>query len=334
MEIEWEDEPAEVEQPAGDSFSLGSVVISAAGPALSAGDLQRFEEQFGLQLPDDYRQIQRMHNGGKPEPGHLALKNSGVIVPIDVERFYSLLGADAPSGSLEAAALAKCFGSLLPFLPIARSRMPGPTGADVEPELVLILTGKKKGQIAILDLQMFGINPSDPAALASMPQLGEMLLGSCQKVAKDLGDLISRLKVRPTKRAPKWLQLIQQGDTVAFNAWLEAGGKLAETFSDYGDFRLMSVVEYLMRDAPVEMLRALLDGKAVKTKQLCASWERFEPWNITRFAELMQLLPRELWNRAFVSSAVWSDSTILAALAEAGVDVIARVFRKKGELFG
>ena len=152
-----------------------------------------------------------------------------------------------------------------------------------------------------------------------------MLLQSSPKVAANFGDLVSKLTTRPKKKAPAWLTLIQQDDTAGFTAWLEAGGKLSETFSDYGEYRQLSVVEHLMRSAPLDMLRALMDRKVVKPKQLCASWERFEPWNIARFAELMQLLPREMWHRAFASPSVWSDAALLAKLAEAKVDVDAPV---------
>ncbi|HUG70366.1 MAG TPA: SMI1/KNR4 family protein [Pirellulaceae bacterium] len=326
LEIEWEDEPIEAEEPNDVAFLLGKVAISDAGPALNDGDIGRFEKQYGLQLPEDYRQFLQLHNGGKPEPGHLALKGQGVTTPIDIQRFYSVLGSDTAAGSLEAAvASAQRYGSPLPFLPIARAGMPGPAGADIESELILVLAGKKKGQVALLYPQMFGMSALEPMSAAVMPQFGEMLLSSSPKVAKSFGDLFSRLKARPTKKLPNWLALIQQDDTAGFSAWLKAGGKLSETFSDYGDYRLMSVIEYLMRDASIEMLRELIRLKVVKPKQLCASWERFEPWNIARFAELIQLLPKELWSRAFVSSAVWSDSTMLAKLAEARVDVNASV---------
>jgi hypothetical protein len=324
-EVDWEDEPVEPEEALPTTFDCGKVTISDCGPALSSGGIAALERRLSVELPLPYRQYLLQHNGGRPRPNHLALKQEGVTIPIDIERFYPILGSPE-SGSLEAA-LESLQQQLFPegYLPIAEIRMENFAGVPGEPQMLLCLSGKKRGHVVVVDLAALKMQLPHLAQIQQLPGM-EGVLGECfQNAAKGFDKLFAKLRSRPEEDLPDWLALIRRNDIDGFVAWLEGDGTLQQEYQGYGSPLPLSVADYLTKAASVDMLRQLLQRKLIKPKQLCGSWQRYFAFDAARFDELMPLLPREMWTRVLSSHAAWDDAERLERLADAGVDFNAAV---------
>lgn len=328
FELAWEDEapkPAEPATQESADFSCGHVQISHSGPALTRERIAAFEKRFSVRLPSDYCRFLLTHNGGVPAPNHLALRNQGVLFPVDVERFYSILGDDAADGSLELATKELRSQSLPPeLLPIAEL-----SAQDVEPVsadavLLLVVSAKNAGHLVVFQPAALAMPfASSPAQALGLPH--DILLSMSIKAAKGLGDLFEKLTTRPEVKSPEWLKLIQEGRTEELLRWLRDGGKLTDSFKGYGQPYKMSVIDYLAKDAPPAMLEALVDSSAITPKQLHDSWQRFQGGNVGRFAELMAVLPKQMWGQVLASPFVWNHPNLLERLAAAAVDFNAPV---------
>ena len=303
-------------------LDFGSVTFHDSGPALSRADLDAFEARCQIRLPSEYRQFLLAHNGGCPEPGHLSVKCEGANRPADVVCFFALWGGPEPagaSGSLEAAvAAARDQHVPATLLPVGRMNLVGEPAGDA-PNLWLVTSGKKAGQLGVLD----------PAAFVSMfpgridlsqPEVGNMLLESMLPVATSLSALFKKLKARPREKLPVWLQHIRNNDVPAFLAWLEAGGDLTATHRTYGFLLPLTVLDYITSQASPELVRELLARQHIKPKQIRESWQLYFRADINRFRALMPVLDKHVWPAVLQSHGVWEHVDLLEELAAAGID--------------
>jgi hypothetical protein len=324
-EVDWEDEPPESEEAATATFDCGNVTLSECGPVLSNEDIAAFEKRLSVELPTAYRQFLSLHNGGRPRPNHLALKQEGVTIPIDIERFYPISGS-SDRGGLEVA-----FESLQQqsfpagYLPIAEIRMENYAGVPSEPQMLLCLSGKKHGHVVVVDLATLKMQLPHLEQIQQLPGMEGVLEECLQTAARGFDKLFAKLKSRPKEDLPDWLALIRCDDVDGMTAWLEGGGTLQPEYQGYGSPLPMSVTDYLTKEASIEMLGQLLQRKLIKPKQLCRSWQRYFAFDAARFDEFMPLLPREMWTIVLSSHAAWDDAERLERLADAGVDFNAAV---------
>jgi len=325
LELEWTDEP-EVATESGETqeFTTGAVQITEAGPPATAADILRFETQFGVELPREYRAFLLGHNGGVPQPGGLVVKAEGAELHADLLRFFSLSGvseAPWPPDSLEAAR--HLSGQTVwpaNLQPIARVSLLG-VGGEGSQQLVMRLGGRRSGELILLDaaghLAMF---PGLPAQFDAGELIGQMAEHG-MRVAKSLGELFTKkLKTPPQVALPDWLSAIRENDAQRFAGWLAAGGTLKEKFTHPEIQIPLTAVDYLTREGSVDLLRTLVDRALLRPKQIRASWEQFCLGDVDRFETLMPLLPKSVWPAVLASPRVWEFPALLERLAEAGVD--------------
>lgn len=155
-ELPWTDEPDGDTPSTSVPLDLGKVTISNSGSPVTPADIIRFESQFGIELPEEFRQFLLLHNGGEPQPKHLSLNRDGIKQHMDVVRFLGLTGEDSleqhrklPSGiewptSVQPIARVK-EASLIKNLP--------------DSFLLIRLRGKRPGEILLAETEIF--SPQD-----------------------------------------------------------------------------------------------------------------------------------------------------------------------------
>jgi hypothetical protein len=317
LELWIEDEPDP--DPAADA-AAAAVRIEDQGPPVTADDIAAFETRTGVKLPAEYRAFLLRTNGGRPNPNHYVLKGQGGL-PIDIGLLYSL-------SDVEVAWQAHCASGFPPHLvPVGLAGMVHPmAGGDMEATLVLRVSGAKAGQLLLsmsgMESAMPGMDDEQREAMAAaMTQMFEV---QCLSVAPNFNRFLSQLAGRPTKKEPEWLQAITAGDAERLLAWHRGGGQWTETFARYGDPMPRSVIDYLVSEAPPELLRELVAAKAVKARELVASWSQ---WCCTadRLRALWPLMDRHQRVEAFRCPDLWSHPDLLEELRQSGVNLDAAV---------
>ena len=322
-ETNLQDEP---EEDSAATAPPANVEFGDSGPKLSPEDLNAFEKKHKLKLPTDYREFLLMHNGGRPMPNHFPIKIQGAEDPSDVECLFAIgKGTSVRPEDDLTEAIARHRQHDLPahMLPIGRLRRPSPFGEERTNDLVLGLSGKQEGKLfLVIDplWHMAGTVLPTRAAADKAAIMKVMYERFCVVICPNITTFLSRLTVRPAKSDPEWLVAIKANDAARFVNWLQGGGKLQDKFRQPGDFHQLTVLDYLARLAPKELLKALIDRSLLKATQLLASWQRFGK-GIERFHQLRPLLTKEQLRFAFASPEVWDDAELLANLLSAGIDM-------------
>lgn len=330
FEIHWNDEPVEEQGSEDAAFDVTALGLTDAGPKLTSADIVRFESTFGLELPEEYRQFLLAANGGVPQRTSFSAVIQSEKIPADVIWFFSLQKSSAepyPAGSLEAAAQKARVDNWPPnLLPIGEAQIGGAwSGMAGMPEndLVLVLSGKKKGRILVATLSgMLDMFPGmtdrmvGPMVASMMAQLTE----TAPVAGRNLREFLDKLQKPATDDIPEWLKAIRADDVLAFGRWMKSGGKANEIYQDRGAPFPMQVLDYLASSASAGILRSAAYQKLYKPAQLRDSWMRYCRQDIGRFRVLMQVLPKDMWKSALASYSVWDQLDLLEELAESGVD--------------
>ena len=317
-QLTWTDEPDSDTPSTPVQLDLGKVTISHSGSPVTPADIIRIESQFGIELPEEFRQFLLLHNGGEPQPKHLSLNRDGIKQHMDVVRFFGLTGEDSlkqhrklPSGiewptSVQPIARVK-EASLIKNLP--------------DSFLLIRLRGKRPGEILLAETEIFSPQDHGYSRETFSTARLDASVQYCPVVAKSFGELFSKkLKSPPKVELPDWLTLIRQRDVSGFLQWVDAGGKLTEKFTDpLIDFPL-TVVDYLTLEAPAEMIQPLMERGQIKPKQIRTAWQRVTACNVERFVELMPLFPKTVWPSVLMTPLAWEHPLLLEKLAEAGID--------------
>lgn len=327
LEILWEDEPPLSPSIKTNDIS-GRIVWTDAGRKLTSDELTQLEQRFQIVLPPEYRCFLLETNGGKPTPNHLVTKSSGMLVPMDVVKFFAVAGTDSGENpdSLEAqieSARAESVPSFL--LPIGRLTTVDPMGRPTPSTLVLVTEGKKAGQLVSMDFKSVLGSFSRAMSGEMLKMMAESILEMGIPLARSVNTFLDGLMMKPSANLPEWLLAIRDNNFERLKKWLDAGGKLSQTHQEYGAHVSLTVVDYLMMDATTDLLKAVLAERLLKPRQLKESWERYQLMNIARFRELMQVLPHSLWPAVMKSPEVWQHPDVWERLAEAGTNFNAPV---------
>ncbi len=324
LEMSIEDEP--IEEPTTQAVAIANVHIHESGPAVNAEALSAFEKKYSVKLPAEYRSFLLQHNGGVPEPNHLKVKGDGGSSPFYVGRLFSILsdGSDNDLGNTFEIHLAN---DLPPhILPIGNGRMASPFGGTAKYPLLIALSGKKQGKVMTavqMTAAMLPPGMADQLAFTaeSAAFMAQMFEQSCIVLAPNFATFLSRLTPAPGQSIPEWLQAIRKGDAAAFVA---AKPKLGEVYTPYGEVRMLTVLDYLVLEAPPPMLEDLARRGVVKPKELRESWQRVSP-KIARFRQLMTVLGKDYLRFAFAAHDIWDDQELLNGLLAAKVDLEAPI---------
>ncbi|MFO1042602.1 MAG: ankyrin repeat domain-containing protein [Planctomycetaceae bacterium] len=322
LEILWDEEP-----PVPPSITRnelpGRIQWTDAGRKLTSDELIQLEQRFQLVLPPEYRCFLLDINGGKPAPNHLVTKSSGMLVPIDVERLFSVAGTESGSNpeSLEAqieSARAESVPSFL--LPIGRLTTCDPTGRPAPSTLMLVTEGKKAGQLFSMDFKSVLGSFSRAMSGEVLKMMADSILEMGIPTARSVNKFLDGLTIRPDADLPEWLLAIRDNNFERLKKWFDAGGKLSQTHQEYGAHIPLTVVDYLTMDATTDLLKTVLAERLLKPRQLKESWERYQLMNIARFRELMNVLPNSIWPAVMKSPEVWQHPDVWERLAEAGIN--------------
>ncbi len=327
LEILWDDEPPLSPSIKTNDIS-GRIVWTDAGRKLTSDELTQLEQRFQIVLPPEYRYFLLETNGGKPTPNHLVTKSSGMLVPMDVVKFFAVAGTDSGENpdSLEAqieSARAESVPSFL--LPIGRLTTVDPMGRPAPSTLMLVTEGKKAGQLVSMDFKSVLGSFSRAMSGEMLKMTADSILEMGIPTARSVNKFLDGLGMRPDANLPEWLLAIRDNNFERLKKWLDAGGKLSQTHQEYGAHVSLTVVDYLTMDAKTDLLKAVLAERLLKPRQLKESWERYQLMNIARFRELMQVLPHSLWPAVMKSPEVWQHPDVWERLAEAGTNFNAPV---------
>lgn len=317
-ELTWSDEPAKDATVTPGELNLGNVSLTNSGPPVTAADLLRFESQFGIELPEEFRQFLLLQNGGEPQPQHLTLDRDGFKQHLDVVRFFGLAGDDSLEGHRK---LSTGIEWPMSVQPVARLKVASLIKNPCDSFLLLRLKGKRPGEILLAEPEIFSPHDHGHTGEAFSTARLEASIKYCPVVAKSFGELFTRkLKSPPVVELPPWLALIRQRDVSGFLQWVDAGGKLTENFTDPLVDVQLNVVDCLVLEAPAEMIQPLVERGLIKPKQIRTAWQRITSGDVERFVELMPLLPRSLWLSVMITPLVWDHPQLLEKLADAGLD--------------
>lgn len=327
LEILWDDEPPL--SPSTKTNDLPErIVWTDAGRKLTSDELTQFEQRFQIVLPPEYRCFLLETNGGQPTPNHLVTKSSGMLVPINVERFFSVAGTDSGDNpdSLEVqieSARAESVPSFL--LPIGRLTTVDPMGRPAPSTLMLVTEGKKAGQLISMDFKSVLGSFSRAMSGEMLKMMAESILEMGNPAARSVSKFLDGLKMKPSANLPEWLHAIRDNNFDHLKKWFDAGGTLSQTHQEYGAHVALTVVDYLTMDATTDLLTAVLAERLLKPRQLKESWERYQLMNIARFRELMHVLPQSIWPTVMKSPEIWQHPDLWEQLAEAGINFNAPV---------
>ena len=103
-------------------------------------------------------------------------------------------------------------------------------------------------------------------------------------------------------------------------AWHHGGGKWTETAARCGDPMPRPVIDFLAAEGSPELLQRLVAVKAVKPRELVASWSQ---WccSVDRLRTLLPLMDRHERIEAFRTPEVWSHPDLLEELRQSGVNL-------------
>lgn len=296
-------------------LDLGKVTISNAGPTISLAELDEFTAKTGVPLPNEYRQFMVQFNGGEPKPNHLVVSRDGFKFHADVIRFFSLSGED----SLESHRKLPNSNVEWPkgVQPIGRVKVAGLV--KNEPDSLLAI--RPTGEVLLLQPDFF-----EEEKRGGLVKLSTALLEGDIKYAPVAAKSLQLLFEKKLKKAPKvelpdWLTFIQQGNEQGFARWVEQGGKLTEKFTHPLIGFPLTVVDYLTLEAPVELIRPLMENGSIKPKQIRTSWQRVTGCDVDRFVELMPILPKSLWTSVMATAEVWQRLPLLEKMGEAGINL-------------
>lgn len=327
LEVLWDDEPPLSPSTVAGDIS-GRIAWTGAGRKLTSDELTQLELRFQIVLPPEYRCFLLETNGGRPNPNHLVTKSSGMLVPIDVERFFSVAGADSGGNpdSLEVqieSARAESVPSFL--LPIGRLTTVDPTGRPAPSTLMLVTEGKKAGQLISMDFKSVLGSFSRAMSGEMLKMMAESIVEMGIPAARSVSKFLDGLTTKPSANLPEWLHAIRDNNFDRLKKWFDAGGTLSQTHQEYGAQIPLTVVDYLTMDATTDLLRTVLSERLLKPRQLKESWERYQLMNIARFRELMHVLPHSIWPTVMRSPEIWQHPDLWERLAEAGINFNAPV---------
>ncbi|WP_417383851.1 ankyrin repeat domain-containing protein [Gimesia sp.] len=326
--FEWADLPeANVAAPA--TTMPPHVQFTQAGPQLTPADIQKFETEHQIQLPQLYRDFLMQTNGGIPVPNHLQLKSGGVTTPLDFHYFFGI-NANNPEQDLKTALKAHTHFPVPGYLPIAKFAAPDQLQGRSDFFLYLCITGNKQNQIVhalITEAELA------PEALAKSVLAGftpdELALNfqhGSELIAFDIFSLIKALSEQPVKKLPAWLQALRNQDHKKFIKWIEKKGKLHERYNEYGYWRNWTVLTFIAQEADPELIQQLLEKNLLVREKLLENWFPTLDPNLKRFQELMTVLEPEYWRYVFKSSHIWDNPELLEQIArqkpdfDAGID--------------
>jgi ankyrin repeat protein/SMI1/KNR4 family protein SUKH-1 len=320
LELSIPDEPDT--EPAEEAVAIANIRFQDGGPKLSAEQITAFEAKHEVKLPKEYRSFLLQHNGGRPEPNHVKVSMDGGSMPIYVEELFAI---DPPKGEVEDLGnefdihRANDFPAHL--MPIGKARMAGSAGGTNTCMLLVVVSGRKVGKIMLamsLEHMMPGAVPMagiDPEQLALMT--AQMFESCCYPVAANVSAFLSRLTPPPRQEIPAWLEALRNGDVDAF---LAAKPKLDEHYMQYGDPRMLRILDYVTLEASPAFLEELARHGVVKAKQLRESWA-LSSRKTARFRQLMTILGKDNLRHAFLAEDIWQDKELLDGMIAAKVDL-------------
>ncbi len=326
--FEWADLP-EANAAAPATTMPPHVQFTQAGPQLTPADIQKFETEHQIQLPQLYRDFLLQTNGGIPVPNHLQLKSGGVTTPIDFHCFFGI-NADNPEQDLETALKAHTHFPVPGYLPIAKFSAPDRLQGRSDFFLYLCLIENRLNQIVHASVTEAELAPE---ALANSVLAGftpdELALNfqhGSELIAFDIFSLIKALSEQPVKKLPAWLQALRNRDHKKFIKWVEKKGKLHKQYNEYGYWRNWTVLTFIAQEADPELIQQLLENNFLIREKLLESWLPTLDPNLERFQVLMTVLEPEYWRYIFNSSHIWDHPELLEQIArqkpdlDAGID--------------
>ena len=200
FQVEWDqehglalgldDEPEDIEDAA------AAVHFHENGPPPRPDDLARFEAEYGIALPPDYRDWLLVHNGGRPQPNHLSVRVFDSAPRMVVDQLFSLMPGN--DHDTLADALVQYWAQDLPdtHLPIGRVTTEEFFGKQMKGTLLLGLTGGEAGKVFVFLPHPFLM----PRGTSVTPELFESL---CPRIAASFPALLARLTTAPARDEEK-----------------------------------------------------------------------------------------------------------------------------------
>lgn len=115
--------------------------IKPSGRGLSENEVRLAETRLGIRLPDDYRALVMLHNGGEPIRGHGSVVQGEERLWAQNLKLYSLID---PGDAQGACILEHLHHEFQPYLP-KHSLTIGSFDGDIE--VVLFVSGARTGQV-------------------------------------------------------------------------------------------------------------------------------------------------------------------------------------------
>jgi hypothetical protein len=201
---------------------------------LSPHQLHRFEEKYGLRLPEDYRQFLLRHNGGDPHPKNtIDFKEGRKLTSGDVQFIYGIHDGEYWA-SLEWHL--QCYqGRIIQDgLPIA--------GDSAGNQYVLVIRGERAGQVYFWDHEM----ETDPPGFANMTYVASSFT--------QFGEELHEHRELDKSEADR---VLRQNDLVGLRRLLDSGYDVERT-DEYG----RTLIENAAIENRPEMIQMLFDHGA------------------------------------------------------------------------